>query len=363
LLVALFAGMVLLLYPSVSDYWNSFRQSQVIANYSEQLSSLDDERYRALIEEAQEYNAGLLTRTNVYTLSEEQKAAAEAMKLTSQNNKEVYAHCLKVTNEGVALYREKEYARAFEKFHEAAKLGYPMAMFYTGVCYTNCEGTEKNNEKAFSMFRSAANGNHIPAMHNLANCYMQGIGTKTNKAQALRWYTAAADSGYLRSMSMLAKSYEEGILTEKSPEKAIEWYKRAAEKEEPYAMYKVARMHEHNDSVAGIKGKLLRESRTIKFFTRAAELHNAQAQMKLAEFYGNGRYVKKDKKKRFEWLQHAAGNGFLEAQEQLAECYEKGRGVNENHVRAYQWYKKAAAQGSEYGKIKAKEFELFKFYK
>ena len=88
-----------------------------------------------------------------------------------------------------------------------------------------------------------------------------------------------------------------------------------------------------------------------------------RAQMKLAEFYGNGRYVKKDKKKRFEWLQHAAGNGFLEAQEQLAECYEKGRGVNENHVRAYQWYKKAAAQGSEYGKIKAKEFELFKFYK
>ena len=297
------------------------------------------------------------------TLTEEQKAAAEAMKPTAANNKAVYAHCLKVTNEGVALYREKEYARAFEKFHEAAKLGYPMAMFYTGVCYTNGEGTEQNNEQAFNMFRSAANGNHISAMHNLANCYMQGIGTKTNKAQALRWYTAAADSGYLRSISMLAKSYEEGILTEKSPEKAIEWYKRAAEKEEPYAMYKVARMHEHNDSVAGIKGKSLRESETIRLFTRAAELRNPQAQMKLAEFYGNGRYVKKDKKKRFEWLQHAAGNGFLEAQEQLAECYEKGRGVNENHVRAYQWYKKAAAQGSEYGKIKAKEFELFKFYK
>ena len=84
--------------------------------------------------------------------------------------------------------------------------------------------------------------------------------------------------------------------------------------------------------------------------------------MKLAEFYGNGRYVKKDKKKRFEWLQHAAGNGFLESQEQLAECYEKGRGVNENHVRAYQWYKKAAAQGSEYGKVKAKEFELLRLF-
>ena len=79
LLIALFAGMALLLYPSVSDYWNSFRQSQVIANYSEQLNSLDDDRYRELIEAAQEYNAGLLTRTNVYTLSEEQKTYYEEL--------------------------------------------------------------------------------------------------------------------------------------------------------------------------------------------------------------------------------------------------------------------------------------------
>ena len=79
LLAALLAGMVLLLYPSVSDYWNSFRQSQVIANYSEQLNSLDDDRYRELIEAAQEYNAGLLTRTNVYTLSEEQKTHYEEL--------------------------------------------------------------------------------------------------------------------------------------------------------------------------------------------------------------------------------------------------------------------------------------------
>ena len=95
-------------------------------------------------------------------------------------------------------------------------------------------------------------------MHNLANCYMQGLGTKANNDLALKWYTVAADSGYVRSMSMLAKSYDEGIFSKKDSEKAIEWYKKAAEKEEPYAMYKVARMHEHNDSVASKKGKALR---------------------------------------------------------------------------------------------------------
>ena len=88
-----------------------------------------------------------------------------------------------------------------------------------------------------------------------------------------------------------------------------------------------------------------------------------RAQMKLAEFYGNGRYVKKNKKLRFEWLQHAANNGLMEAQELVAECYEKGRGAEHNDKKAYQWYKRAAAQGSEYGKIKAKEFELFMYYR
>ncbi|MBQ3121972.1 MAG: SEL1-like repeat protein, partial [Bacteroidaceae bacterium] len=268
-------------------------------------------------------------------LSDELAGIEKKYGISFINNPAITAYAFKITTDGRNLYREKEYTRAFAKFHEAATLGYPDAMFYTGVCYTNGDGVERDSVKAFRMFRSAANGKNIPAMHNLANCYMQGIGTKANSAQALRWYTAAADSGYLRSMSVLAKSYEEGILTEKSPEKAIEWYKRAAEKEEPYAMYKVARMYEHQDSLDGIKGKALRESETIKLFTRAATLRNAQAQMKLAEFYGNGRYVKKDKKKRFEWLQHAANNGLMEAQELVAECYEKGRGAEHNDKKAY----------------------------
>ena len=297
------------------------------------------------------------------TLSDEQAGSEKRYGKSFINNPAILAYSFKITTEGRNLYREKEYARAFDKFHEAAALGYPDAMFYTGVCYTNGEGVEKSPEKAFRMFRSAANGKNIPAMHNLANCYMQGIGTLKNDAQALQWYTAAADSGFVRSMSVLAKSYEDGILSEKSPEKAIEWYKRAAKKEEPYAMYKVARMHEHNDSVEGKKKKELRESETIKLYTRAATLRNPQAQMKLAEFYGNGRYVKKNKKQRFDWLLHAANNGMMEAQEQVGMCFEKGRGAEKNDKKAYKYYKLAAEQGSEIGKAKAYEFEMLKFYK
>lgn len=73
LLLVLLAGLSLLLYPSFSDYWNSFRQSQVISNYNEQLGNIDNERYQAMLEEARAYNQLLLRRPNEYLLDEELK--------------------------------------------------------------------------------------------------------------------------------------------------------------------------------------------------------------------------------------------------------------------------------------------------
>ena len=60
ILVLVFAlGLCLLLYPSFSDYWNSFHQSRAIATYAEQVAQVDDDRYDALLAEAAAYNAAL----------------------------------------------------------------------------------------------------------------------------------------------------------------------------------------------------------------------------------------------------------------------------------------------------------------
>ena len=55
--------------------------------------------------------------------------------------------------------------------------------------------------------------------------------------------------------------------------------------------------------------------------------------------------------------------GHMQAQEKVAEYYEKGHGTEKDDETAYKWYKSAAKQGSKLGKAKAKEFELFNFYK
>ena len=80
LLVLVFlVGLSLLLYPSVSDYWNSFHQTRAIATYSEEVANLENEQYDEIWEAAQQYNRSLTERGNAYVLSEEQKEAYEKL--------------------------------------------------------------------------------------------------------------------------------------------------------------------------------------------------------------------------------------------------------------------------------------------
>lgn len=79
LIVILFIGLSLLLYPTFSDYWNSFTQSKAIATYASQVSDLDEEQYAAHWEAAFQYNEALLGRSNNFLLSDDQKAEYEAL--------------------------------------------------------------------------------------------------------------------------------------------------------------------------------------------------------------------------------------------------------------------------------------------
>ena len=80
LLVLVFlVGLSLLLYPSVSDYWNSFHQTRAIATYSEEVANLENEQYDEIWEAAQQYNRSLTERGNAYVLSDEQKEAYEEL--------------------------------------------------------------------------------------------------------------------------------------------------------------------------------------------------------------------------------------------------------------------------------------------
>ncbi len=80
LLILIFlVGLSLLLYPTVADYWNSLHQSRAVVEYAEQVANLDTELYDALIEDARQHNASLLTKENRYRITEEDRAEYEAL--------------------------------------------------------------------------------------------------------------------------------------------------------------------------------------------------------------------------------------------------------------------------------------------
>lgn len=78
LVLALLMGLCLLLYPTISDRYNSLRQSRAIAAYGENVTQIGNSRYDALLEQARSYNGELAQREKPnWTLSEEELSSYE----------------------------------------------------------------------------------------------------------------------------------------------------------------------------------------------------------------------------------------------------------------------------------------------
>ncbi|XCP84634.1 class C sortase [Roseburia hominis] len=60
LVFVFFIGLSVVLYPFISDYWNSRNQSRAIATYSDTVAQMDEADYEAMLEEAHAYNKELL---------------------------------------------------------------------------------------------------------------------------------------------------------------------------------------------------------------------------------------------------------------------------------------------------------------
>lgn len=71
LILLMLAGLSLLLYPTVSDYWNSFHASRAIAGYSGTVSKMDREAIDRAWNNALAYNSNL--HPGINTLTDEQK--------------------------------------------------------------------------------------------------------------------------------------------------------------------------------------------------------------------------------------------------------------------------------------------------
>ncbi len=92
LFLVFFVGLSLLLYPTVSNYWNSLFQTRAVARYTEKVASLDNESYEKYLDAARKYNEYILTKDNRFLITEEEM--------------EMYQSLLNLSGDGVMGYIE-----------------------------------------------------------------------------------------------------------------------------------------------------------------------------------------------------------------------------------------------------------------
>ena len=78
-LLLFLAGLSLLLYPTVSNWWNTMLQSRAITEYSQQTENINREKFEKMWREAQEYNAALRENPDRFLMTEEEKQQYEQL--------------------------------------------------------------------------------------------------------------------------------------------------------------------------------------------------------------------------------------------------------------------------------------------
>lgn len=93
LLILLFlVGLGLILYPTFSNWWNTFHSSKAINAYSDMVANLDEDQYEEILAAAHDFNASRLTEGTSFSMSPEQK--------------ELYPDLLNVGGDGIIGYIE-----------------------------------------------------------------------------------------------------------------------------------------------------------------------------------------------------------------------------------------------------------------
>lgn len=124
-----------------------------------------------------------------------------------------YNRYVDICNEGcaylVGIGVEKDYAKAFECFQEAADYGIPEAITNLGYCYERGINVDIDYTRAVELYEKAAALGDSSGMNNLGWCYEQGLGVEQSYEQAYEYY-------YRASMKSNVSAYENRLYLERN---------------------------------------------------------------------------------------------------------------------------------------------------
>lgn len=227
--------------------------------------------------------------------------------------------------------RSQNYEEAYAWATKAAEKNNPTAQCLLGVCRAIGLGKSQDSSVMFYWFHKAAENNHLAGLFYLAQCYEKGFGISKNLQTALSFYSEAARLGDEISSheAKILTSLLEAEAKEPSPEDIEMWFEAG---EEYYY---------------GENGKVQDYAEAVKWYFKAAEAGDADAQFSLGYCFLSGHGVDEDDVAACRWLEQAANQKHPDAIYNLGLCYEQGTGVPMNIGKALELYSEAVQLGAE----------------
>jgi TPR repeat protein len=195
---------------------------------------------------------------------------------------------------------------------------------------------------AADLLRKAAATGDNDAKIALAALCLQAEDTARDPPRAKLLLKEAAESGHTGAALQLGH-----LLSGKLPfnaedvdtSEAIKWYTKAAEAGEIEAQYALGMLYVNGN---GVPADLVKAANWIEM---AAHKDHAVSQFQLGVMYCTGKGVPQDFPRAIAWYELAAQLGYAPAQYNLGIMLSKGQGCEPDHDRALQWLQKAAEQG------------------
>mmetsp|Transcript_19319 Transcript_19319/g.31640 ORF Transcript_19319/g.31640 Transcript_19319/m.31640 type:complete len:899 (-) Transcript_19319:54-2750(-) len=209
------------------------------------------------------------------------------------------------------------YADALENFKLAAEKGNPDAQFNLGTMYAHGIGTAQNYPLAFQYFRAASLNSHTLALYNVAVMNLRGQGTPKDCLKALPDLKRVAERGpWAHNITLAVRAFISGDVSD-----ALLRYVHAAEQGYEAALSSAGWLFDRGpvskvEQALGIPPPIAsfssssnatrmsyrellqheRLARALKYYLRAAEQNNLEAQIRAGDLYyfGMGTPVRYD---------------------------------------------------------------------
>lgn len=197
-----------------------------------------------------------------------------------------------------------------------------------------------STEEAFTLMAGEAEKGNANAMLTLGTMYERGIGSPRNFTKALEWYTKAAAAGLGEGYYNVGVCYESGMGAAADAGRAFTNFEKSAELGLSQGLYKLASLYFSGN------GTEKNEPWGVELLGRAAAAGHSQAANDLGVIAFEGNYGQpKDQAKAFDYFSRAAEMGNAEAMKNLAVFYRDGIGRQADPAQELKWYALARLAG------------------